>query len=92
MDGEFHKFEGGAVRYTKTGKGRFDLIPKEVIRKIIFDSFELFEQCRCVNTIDDVIVESFEENYVAAIMTIVNILYVDEGDKIITERGRGLGN
>lgn len=35
MDGEFHSFEGGAIRYTKTGKGRFDLIPKEVLNMII---------------------------------------------------------
>lgn len=35
MDGEFHQFEGGAVRYTKTGKGRFDLIPKDVLSSVI---------------------------------------------------------
>ena len=31
MDGEYRQFEGGAVRYTKTGKGRFDLIPDETL-------------------------------------------------------------
>lgn len=31
MEGEFHTFEGGAIRYTKTGKGRPDLIPKQTL-------------------------------------------------------------
>lgn len=35
MDGEFRQFEGGGVRYTKTGKGRFDLLPSDVIAHII---------------------------------------------------------
>lgn len=34
MDGEKASFEGGATRYTKTGKGRFDLIPKNVYESI----------------------------------------------------------
>lgn len=37
MDGEFHTFAGGAIRYTKTGKGRFDLIPWKVISNLIRD-------------------------------------------------------
>lgn len=35
MDGEFHQFEGGGVRYTKTGKGRFDLLPQRSISDLI---------------------------------------------------------
>ena len=35
MDGEKAAFEGGATRYTKTGKGRYDLIPNDVIADII---------------------------------------------------------
>ena len=35
VDGEFHQFEGGGIRYTKTGKGRFDLIPKETLVYVI---------------------------------------------------------
>lgn len=31
MEGEFHTFEGGAIRYTKTGKGRPDLIPTKTM-------------------------------------------------------------
>lgn len=36
MDGEFHQFEGGAIRYTKTGKGRFDLIPWIQLEKVLY--------------------------------------------------------
>ena len=45
-DGEFHQFEGGAIRRTKTGKGRYDLIvnfPASYIAESInymFDSNE----------------------------------------------------
>lgn len=35
MDGEKSGFEGGAIRYTKNGKGRFDLIPDDVIADIL---------------------------------------------------------
>jgi hypothetical protein len=35
MEGEPAQFESGAVRYTKNGKGRFDLIPGEVIVDIM---------------------------------------------------------
>lgn len=35
MDGEPATFPDGAVRYTKTGKGRFDLIPHEFIDSLI---------------------------------------------------------
>ena len=35
MDGEKAEFEGGAIRYTKTGKGRFDLIPKDVYQLVL---------------------------------------------------------
>lgn len=35
MDGEFHTFDGGAIRYTKTGKGRPDLIPPRTLINLI---------------------------------------------------------
>ena len=35
MDGEKSGFDGGAIRYTKNGKGRFDLIPDDVIADIL---------------------------------------------------------
>lgn len=35
MDGEKDCFEGGAIRYTKNGKGRYDLIPSQQIHDIL---------------------------------------------------------
>lgn len=35
MDGEFHTFEGGGIRYTKEGKGRFDLIPSNALAYLV---------------------------------------------------------
>ena len=35
MDGEKDSFEGGAIRYTKKGKGRYDLIPSCQIHDIL---------------------------------------------------------
>ena len=45
MDGEFDSFEGGAIRYTKIGKGRFDLIPGEVITQIMDYAFDQYYSC-----------------------------------------------
>ena len=42
MDGEKASFDGGAIRYTKTGKGRYDLIPGEVVISILNDAWEYF--------------------------------------------------
>lgn len=35
MDGEPSSFDGGAIRYTKNGKGRYDLIPPVIISDFI---------------------------------------------------------
>ena len=35
MDGEVDSFKGGATRYSKKGKGRFDLIPGEVVYNLL---------------------------------------------------------
>ena len=43
MDGEKAAFDSGAIRYTKTGKGRYDLIPGDVISDIIGYAIDLFE-------------------------------------------------
>lgn len=43
MDGEKAAFDSGAIRYTKTGKGRYDLIPGDVIADIIGYAIDLFE-------------------------------------------------
>lgn len=42
MDGEPDSFDGGAVRYTKNGKGRLDLIPNNVCESILRKAWESF--------------------------------------------------
>lgn len=43
MDGDKAQFDSGAIRYTKTGKGRYDLIPGDVISDIIGYAIYVFE-------------------------------------------------
>ena len=40
MDGEEAAFEGGAIRYTKTGKGRYDLIPGDIVQDVLAYALE----------------------------------------------------
>lgn len=42
MDGKPDQFAGGAVRYTKNGKGRLDLVPREVAENILRKAWESF--------------------------------------------------
>lgn len=42
MDGEEARFDGGAVRYTKNGKGRLDLVPNNVCENILRKAWESF--------------------------------------------------
>lgn len=45
IDGEPDSFEGGAIRYSKKGKGRYDLIPEEAFYLLLaFADFEYGEQ------------------------------------------------
>lgn len=44
QDGKFHQFEGGATRYTKTGKGRFDLICSSVVPAILNRLYDLVDK------------------------------------------------
>lgn len=48
MDGEKAQFESGAIRYTKTGKGRFDLIVGNVISDIVGYAYDLFHEKPCI--------------------------------------------
>lgn len=55
MDGKYHEFEGGAIRYTKDGKGRFDLITSNtasvIARKLIDYAKEELEWVICKSSI-----------------------------------------
>lgn len=42
MDGKEAHFDGGAVRYTKNGKGRLDLVPNNVCENILRKAWESF--------------------------------------------------
>lgn len=44
MDGEKAQFETGAIRYTKTGKGRYDLIPDNVISDVFSKAMDLLRE------------------------------------------------
>ena len=45
IDGEPDEFEGGAIRYSKKGKGRYDLIPEEAFYLLLsFADFEYGDQ------------------------------------------------
>ena len=44
MDGEKAQFETGAIRYTKTGKGRYDLIPDNVISDVFGNAMDLLRE------------------------------------------------
>lgn len=50
MDGEPDSFEGGATRYSKRGKGRYDLIPGGVIPSLIaWADLEVFKDEKSVS-------------------------------------------
>lgn len=71
MDGKEHKF-GEATRYTKEGKGRFDLIPSCVIADIV-SRIEAIYECRstiCYSKYD-LYVNAFDMDYVDTIIYMV---------------------
>jgi len=76
MDGEFHQFEGGGIRYTKTGKGRFDLIPYEVIAEIFK---YVWTNDLHVNDYKSVALASaYKGDYITSIISIVNEKYTKD--------------
>lgn len=78
MDGEHAEFEGGAIRYTKTGKGRFDLIPGDAIVHILTAAWEDF-YCEgdMTTSVLDVIQSAYNDDsgvLVEATETIINLV------------------
>lgn len=78
MDGTPQAFAGGAIRYSKTGKGRFDLIPSDVVCKIITDTGKLFDMGNYYVGLDDIIEEAYSEHYVSVIASLVCFIYHKE--------------
>ena len=76
MDGEYRQFEGGGIRYTKTGKGRFDLIPSialiRVMDKLRDFEVEPFAECN----VSDMVTAVANRNFEIAILLIAYAKYV----------------
>jgi hypothetical protein len=80
MDGEYHEFEGGAIRYTKTGKGRFDLIPWETV-KLITDKIVDDDLYEAYTTEMDVLIALAQRD---AVEVIINITAVKYGEGVFS--------
>lgn len=84
MDGEKASFDGGAIRYTKTGKGRYDLIPGEVVISILNDAWDYFYNEGTMTTSKMDIIQMAYQNpnvgrvkYSETIIDLVNYIYAD---------------
>lgn len=89
MDGEPDKFEGGAIRYSKKGKGRFDLIPCEVVYLIIGYAREIiFKESDTIQmSLSDIIKDAYiddDRRYIQAIIDFIAIEYAN--GKIVDEK------
>ena len=80
MDGEYHEFEGGAIRYTKTGKGRFDLIPWETM-KLVTEKITNDDLYEAYTTEMDVLIALSQKD---AVEVIINITAVKYGDGVFS--------
>lgn len=79
VDGEFHQFDGGATRYSKDGKGDFNLIPSNVVKRVLgvydggFTGFTV-DDGTSLAIMDDVFSRQYEE----AIIDITAHYYCDK--------------
>lgn len=92
MDGEKAAFESGAIRYTKTGKGRYDLIPNDIIADIISHANDMFEEkaVRIVskaNVVEDAYRGDPKDRFVH---TIINVIIDHYAPGDIVEDNMGL--
>ena len=91
MDGEKAAFDSGAIRYTKTGKGRYDLIPGDVISDIIGYAIDLFEDNNTVTVSKADIIEvayrgEVEDRFKNTIINLV-MQYYSPADVIQNDMG-----
>lgn len=78
MDGKEHKF-GEATRFTKDGKGRFDLIPGDVIE--ILENAKSFDEISSTTfTRTTVYTAAFNKDFVYAILGMCVLNYADTSD------------
>ena len=90
MDGEKASFEGGAIRYTKTGKGRFDLIPGEIIVDVIDHAYYTYSAGYMTTSKADIIMCAYQntaDRYYDTIINLINWRYVEDGDVITDDNG-----
>jgi len=76
MDGEFHQFEGGGIRYTKTGKGRFDLIPWDAVVNVVYQTADMMDDGTTF-TFPGLFISIAEQDAVDIICSITAIKYGD---------------
>jgi hypothetical protein len=91
MDGDKAQFDSGAIRYTKTGKGRYDLIPGDVISDIIGYAIDLFEDNNTVTVSKADIIEvayrgEVEDRFKNTIINLV-MQYYSPADVIQNDMG-----
>lgn len=85
VDGEFHQFEGGGIRYTKDGKGRFDLIPADALVGFInYVEYELevSEHINGLRDVADLIVNYANRDFKNAILGVTLRKYCIDSDEI----------
>lgn len=78
MDGEYHEFEGGGIRYTKTGKGRFDLIPSKALI-LLMDALGTYDDdpdARC--DVESMVVAIANRDFAYAILLIAYAKYNEQ--------------
>ena len=81
MDGEVDGFSGGAIRYSKKGKGRYDLIPCEVVYLILGYGELMFRESNIVQIeLSDIVKDAYiddDKRYIQAIIDFIAIEYAE---------------
>lgn len=88
MDGEPDKFEGGAIRYSKKGKGRFDLLPGEVVYLIEEYGELIFKESDTIQvSLSDIIKDAYIDDVNRYIQTIFDFIAIEYAQgKIVDEK------
>lgn len=83
MDGKEHKF-GEATRFTKDGKGRFDLIPEDVIIHILNHIPDQIcnDDGNIITCMEEPIEYAYNGDYVNAILSMINLQYASTEDRL----------
>ena len=79
VDGEPDTFSGGAIRYSKKGKGRFDLIPPEVVYLINGYAklkFSTSDEDTISASLSDIIADAYIDDDKRYINTIIDMVIV----------------